>query len=223
MPVHPVCDLFPMMAGSDLEALEADISLNGLIHPIVVHGGQLVDGRHRVLACRAARVQPIFVEWQEIYHGDRPLARWIWSVNAERRHLTLDQVLAVEVAVKAWEEIEAARQRQQSSAPGPGRGHKKVQTNSSEPFARPKPAPQVRTKLAKQLNVSERKAGELLTEMPKAKGAAGNPGGQGASIVQSPEVTAQTLSGLGISKRQSSQWQKLAAIPAILSPATPGA
>lgn len=60
---------------------------------------------------------------------------------------------------------------------------------------------------------AERRCGELLAEMPKAKGAAGNPGGQGAKIVQSPNGTTQTLSDLGISKRQSSEWQKLAAVP----------
>jgi hypothetical protein len=49
--------------------------------------------------------------------------------------------------------------------------------------------------------------------MDKAKGAAGNPGGQGASIVRSDNVTTQTLSELGITKNQSSQWQKLATVP----------
>jgi Zn ribbon nucleic-acid-binding protein len=60
---------------------------------------------------------------------------------------------------------------------------------------------------------AERRGGELLREMPKAKGAQGNPGGQGAKIVRLHDGTAQTLDDLGISKRQSSDWQKLAAIP----------
>ncbi len=61
---------------------------------------------------------------------------------------------------------------------------------------------------------AERKAGELLRERERAKGAAGNPGGRGAPIVRSHGTTAQkTLAELGISKDQSSKWQQLAAVP----------
>jgi hypothetical protein len=60
-----------------------------------------------------------------------------------------------------------------------------------------------------------RKAGELLKAMEKAKGFAGNPGGRGAPIVRSENSTAhpKTLAELGISKQESSDWQKLAAVP----------
>lgn len=62
---------------------------------------------------------------------------------------------------------------------------------------------------------AEHRAGELLAEMPKAKGAEGNPGGRGAPIVRSPVETAQpaTLAELGVTKTQSSKWQKLASLP----------
>jgi hypothetical protein len=59
-----------------------------------------------------------------------------------------------------------------------------------------------------------RRAGELIAQMPKAPGARGNPGGQGAKIVRSSETTTQKLADLGISKDQSSQWQKLAGVAA---------
>jgi hypothetical protein len=50
---------------------------------------------------------------------------------------------------------------------------------------------------------TERKAGQLLHDMEKAKGAAGNPGGRGAPIVRSDDATTQTtLADLGISKMQ---------------------
>jgi hypothetical protein len=54
---------------------------------------------------------------------------------------------------------------------------------------------------------AERKAGQLLTQMPKANG--GRPGKTPAS----KEGVSATLDDLGISYKQSSQWQKLGAMP----------
>jgi hypothetical protein len=57
--------------------------------------------------------------------------------------------------------------------------------------------------------------GHLYRESDKGKGAQGNPGGRGAAtIVRSDDTTAQpkTLADYGVSKQQSSDWQKLAAI-----------
>lgn len=61
---------------------------------------------------------------------------------------------------------------------------------------------------------AERKAAELYRGTEKAKGAQGNPGGQGARIVRSSDATPQkTLADWGITKDQSSKWQKLADVP----------
>ena len=59
---------------------------------------------------------------------------------------------------------------------------------------------------------AERKAGELLAAMEKAKGAMGS--GSNQHEVRSGRSTAPTLSDLGITKDQSSNWQKLAQVPA---------
>jgi hypothetical protein len=59
---------------------------------------------------------------------------------------------------------------------------------------------------------AERKCGELLAEMVKAKGSAQpGVGRRGSNGMLSDGST--PLSDLGISRDQSSQWQKLAAIP----------
>jgi len=52
---------------------------------------------------------------------------------------------------------------------------------------------------------AERRAGQMLSEMPKAKGELRNSS-------RSHDVTATTLADLGISKNDSSRWQKLAAV-----------
>ena len=163
MPVHPLCDLFPLMSGTDLECLEGDVLENGLVNPAVIHDGQLVDGRNRILACRRVGVKPRFVEWRNVYAGGGSLERWIWSVNAERRHLSVDQWLAAQVAFQSWEEQQAAKVKQIEGGKAAGRGRpQQVMTISSEPIAKSKPAPSVRTKLAKQLNVSEHKVQQAL-------------------------------------------------------------
>jgi len=62
---------------------------------------------------------------------------------------------------------------------------------------------------------AERRAGELLREMDKNKGTrgAGNPDFLGGRDVRPPSDPAPKLSDLGITKDQSSRWQKLAAMP----------
>ncbi|TMQ74382.1 hypothetical protein [Candidatus Accumulibacter phosphatis] len=61
---------------------------------------------------------------------------------------------------------------------------------------------------------AERRAGQMLAEMPKATGAKSQLSGQfsGGPIVVPPEKTTPTLSDLGITKNDSSRWQKLAGI-----------
>jgi hypothetical protein len=64
---------------------------------------------------------------------------------------------------------------------------------------------------------AERRCGELLKEMPKAKGtllAGRNENGDyRLSDGATADSTAQTLDNLGITRDQSSQWQALADIP----------
>ncbi len=56
---------------------------------------------------------------------------------------------------------------------------------------------------------AERKAGQMLAEMPKATGKAGQ--FTGGHIVV-PPVKEKTLADIGITKNESSRWQKLAAV-----------
>lgn len=59
---------------------------------------------------------------------------------------------------------------------------------------------------------AERRAGQMLAEMPKAKGTQLNGKNIGGHIVVPPKNDAKTLSDLGITKNESSRWQKLASI-----------
>lgn len=60
---------------------------------------------------------------------------------------------------------------------------------------------------------AERKAGELLRDMEKARGATEPGTNRGTTRSRDTTASTTTLRDLGISKQQSSDWQRLAAVP----------
>jgi hypothetical protein len=112
LPIHPACALFPMMSDDRLKELAEDVKKNGLVHPIVVHNGQIVDGRNRYVACGMAGVKPITIEWRVYYPGPMSLYDWMWSTNGTRRHMTADQIAVIHAQLLMMETREQARQRQ---------------------------------------------------------------------------------------------------------------
>src|SRR4051812_38247258 len=87
LPFHEVTRLFPAMSSQDYEELVADIKHNGLYEPIWTYQGEIVDGRYRQPACRAAGRKPRYQEWDGV--GD--LVDFVVSTNLMRRHLTTSQ------------------------------------------------------------------------------------------------------------------------------------
>ncbi|MEZ4269149.1 MAG: ParB/RepB/Spo0J family partition protein [Myxococcota bacterium] len=85
-PIHPACDMLPMMPDAGLEEMAEDIRRHGQQQPVVIYQGQILDGRNRLRACELAGVQPEVREWS----GEDPI-RWVLSLNFHRRHLTEDQ------------------------------------------------------------------------------------------------------------------------------------
>jgi ParB/RepB/Spo0J family partition protein len=85
--VHPIADLFPMLANDELAELAADIKERGLLHPIVRDKeGRILDGRNRLAACKLAGIEPAFT----VYDGD-DADGYALAVNIARRHLTKGQ------------------------------------------------------------------------------------------------------------------------------------
>lgn len=79
---HPVADIFPLMERAKLAELAEDIRQNGLLEPVVLLDGMILDGRNRMAACDLANVTPRF----DIFEGADPL-QYVVSKNLIRRHL----------------------------------------------------------------------------------------------------------------------------------------
>jgi hypothetical protein len=94
-PIHPAALLFPELPEDELRDLADDIKKNGLLHPIIVLNGKIVDGRNRLKACKLASVEPRF---DPFANGGDPLD-FVLSCNLLRRHLTPAQRREVIAAV----------------------------------------------------------------------------------------------------------------------------
>jgi hypothetical protein len=92
--IHPLANAFPVRAAL-VERLAARIMDVGQRRPIVllwcsapdVHDGDILEGRHRALACELAGIEPRF----RVYDGPDDLislAQYVEDENLERRDLT---------------------------------------------------------------------------------------------------------------------------------------
>lgn len=85
---HPFANVFPLIDGSDFDELVDDIQRHGLRQPIVLYGGQVLDGRNRLRACEAAGVRTDFTEFSGT---EAEALAFVVSANMRRRQLTLEQ------------------------------------------------------------------------------------------------------------------------------------
>ena len=116
---YPISDLarvFPDMTPEDFARLVASIQEDGLMDPITVWQGQVVDGRHRYAACAEAGVERRF----EYLGDDADPLRYILARNDLRRHL--DESRRAVVAHKL------------SAASAPGRPRKENGANLHSSF-----------------------------------------------------------------------------------------
>jgi len=130
---HPIADLIPSMTDEEYRGLLEDIKVNGLIDPIYLFEGKILDGRHRYRACLELETQPRFEEYQ----GDSPVA-FVISRNLKRRHLTESQRAALAVELLPYIEKEARERQVKAGKAGEkygvlgGRGIKKGSSEYNE-------------------------------------------------------------------------------------------
>jgi hypothetical protein len=95
---HPLSAVFPAMSDEDFQDLRDSIATNGVLNPITIYEGMVLDGWHRYtasvqinMACPQARLE----DW--IDPKDFVLAQ-----NKVRRHITQSQLALATAAVYKW-------------------------------------------------------------------------------------------------------------------------
>ncbi|MCG6157102.1 ParB/RepB/Spo0J family partition protein [Rubinisphaera margarita] len=108
--LHPVAELFPEMTEQQFEILKADIRANGCKESVVLYRGEVIDGRHRLRACRELKIEPQLADLDEDFDP------WEFAIskNLCRRHLTTSQraVIAAELAKLKRGDNQHAQHRQ---------------------------------------------------------------------------------------------------------------
>jgi len=115
--VHPAADALPMLEDDAAASLLADVKAHGLRERIKIWIDQdretmwLVDGRNRTRAAAAAGLEcDSVVEWVSVA-DDAEVARYVFSLNLERRHLnTAQRSMAGARLAPMFEEAARARQ-----------------------------------------------------------------------------------------------------------------
>jgi len=101
---HEYSNLFPDMDSDDFEALKQDIKEKGLIEPIVLYRGKILDGKHRYRACLELGIEPMWIE----HVSNNPLG-FVISMNRHRRHLTKSQLAVIACEALPLFEAEAKK------------------------------------------------------------------------------------------------------------------
>jgi hypothetical protein len=83
--IHPLASLFPLVPEL-VDEIAAALAQSRVPPTIMLHQGQILDGRHRYLACLKAGIEPL----TKPYGGKDPRA-FVIRVNLTRRHLTTEE------------------------------------------------------------------------------------------------------------------------------------
>ena len=94
---HEASTIFPIMEEGQYQELKKDIQKNGLLNPIVMYQGKVLDGRHRYRACLELKVDLKFTTFT---NTTIEAPEFVMSQNMARRHMTKSQCAAAAVKYK---------------------------------------------------------------------------------------------------------------------------
>jgi len=124
--IHPLAHCLPSMPDDQYEAFKEDIAGLGVLEPITLLDGMILDGRHRYRACQELGIECPTRTVSDVSPND--LVR---SMNLYRRHLTGSQRAMVAASLLEPFEQEA-KERQDATIPE--KGQKGFKSNVREIF-----------------------------------------------------------------------------------------
>lgn len=149
--IHPAALIMPPMGEDEFKEFKEDISGNGLLEPIILFQGKVLDGRNRYNACQELGIEIFAQNWE----GGMDPVEYVVSKNIHRRQLTPGQrAMAAERALNFY--AEEAKERQRDS--GGDRKSEEYKKSVVEPVPQPKPEPdtKARDKAGEMFDVSGR-------------------------------------------------------------------
>lgn len=95
---HPLSAAFPSMSADDFQSLKDSIEVNGVLNPITLFEGQVIDGWHRYTAANEVGQN---CPTQELESWIDP-KDYVLAQNKNRRHITVAQLATATAAVYEW-------------------------------------------------------------------------------------------------------------------------
>jgi protein gp37 len=108
--IHPIALLLPEMDADGFDKFKEDISGNGVIEPIILWQGKVLDGRHRYRASKELGIDIDARHWE----GGMDPVEYVVSKNLLRRHLSKPQLAMCAAKAMAYH-TELAKERQRES------------------------------------------------------------------------------------------------------------
>ena len=172
--VHPAASLFPLIEGEDFEDLVFSIKTLGVLQPIVVSKGMLIDGRNRLRAVTRLRKEGCTLDLpvKELGPEVESVSEYIFDCNVHRRNLTPDQTLGITAQV--WPMIADEKKAKQeatqfkpgnNAGPDGRKGKEPVDTIPCPPVPRDIKAKHEQStigQIAKRAKVSHHKAAQVV-------------------------------------------------------------
>ena len=135
MEFHPASEIVRKMQDDEFQALAEDIRANGLLVPVELLDGQIIDGRHRWRACTEVLGWPEDdVETIDVDLGDMSPEAYVISTNVKRRHLTTsERAMLAARGIEYYEKQAKQRQADAASKAGKASGASRRGERTSSP------------------------------------------------------------------------------------------